>query len=175
MGSGDLVGLICSMFGRRVTADQAREILHATFPLTVRPGSFVCREGEEAPGLLIFLRGTAEVVKQSRDGTDRLIAVVEAPTVLGEMSLLTRRRHSASVRATTDCELRLFRRPDLTRLLESESVMAYKVVATIAEVLARRLWLMDEKVLELAAERNRPNPVEELAAFRDKLFSEWSF
>jgi hypothetical protein len=53
--------------------------------------------------------------------------------------------------------------------------MAYKVVATIAEVLARRLWLMDEKVLDLAAQRERSDSVEELAAFRDKLFSEWTF
>jgi CRP-like cAMP-binding protein len=175
MGPEELVGMVCSMFGRRVTVEQAREILHATFPLTVRPGSFICREGEEAAGLLIFLRGASEVLKRSRDGTERVIAVVEAPTVLGEMSLLTQRRHSASVRATTDCELRLFRSQHLTRLLESESVMAYKVVATIAEVLARRLWLMDEKVLDLAAQRERSNSVEELAAFRDKLFSEWTF
>jgi CRP-like cAMP-binding protein len=175
MGTEELVAMISAMFGRRVTVAQAGEILRATFPLTVRPGSVVCREGEEAAGLLIFLSGTAEVVKQSRDGTERVIATVDAPTVLGEMSLLTQRRHSATVRATTDCELRLFRRQDLARLLESESVMAYKVVATIAEVLARRLWLMDEKVLELAAERDRSGPVEELTSFRNRLFSDWSF
>jgi hypothetical protein len=34
---------------------------------------------------------------------------------------------------------------------------------------------MDEKVVELSQRQMGPAPVEELAAFKDKLFSEWSF
>jgi hypothetical protein len=34
---------------------------------------------------------------------------------------------------------------------------------------------MDEKVIELSRQRDVPAPVEELAAFKQKLFSEWSF
>lgn len=49
------------------------------------------------------------------------------------------------------------------------------LMATIAEVLARRRYRMDEKALELVERRDRAAPVEELAAFREKLFSEWSF
>jgi CRP-like cAMP-binding protein len=174
MGTEDLLSLMCSVLCKRFTPDQAREILRTTYPLTVRAGSFVCREGEEASGLLIFVRGSVDVLKQDRDGADRIIITVEAPTVLGEMSLLTDRRQSASVRARSDCDLRLLRRRDFTRLLESESVMAYKLVATIAEVLARRLWLMDEKVLELAAGHDWADRVEELTELRHKLFAEWT-
>jgi hypothetical protein len=34
---------------------------------------------------------------------------------------------------------------------------------------------MDDKVVELARRRDCPPPVEELAAFKQKLFSEWNF
>ena len=95
--------------------------------------------------------------------------------MLGEMSLVTDRRHSATVRAQTDCEFRLLTKRDFLRLLEQENIAAYKLLATIAEVLARRLYRMDEKALELAAQRDRAAPVEELAAFKEKLFSEWTF
>ena len=174
MADPELVETVCTVVRGRLTSAQAEEILRATLPLQVRAKSLILREGDEGAGLLLFLRGRAEVLKQGPDG-GQPIAVVEAPSVLGEMSLVTDRRQSATVRALTDCELRLLARRDFHRLLEADSLAAYKLVAAIAEVLAHRLYRMDEKALELAARADRPPLVEELAVFKEKLFSEWSF
>jgi hypothetical protein len=51
---------------------------------------------------------------------------------------------------------------------------ACKVIAILAEVLARRLHRMDEKVVEMSHKSTSAH-VEELAAFKQKLFTEWSF
>ncbi len=61
-------------------------------------------------------------------------------------------------------------------MLDAERLAAYKLVAAIADVPARRVEMMDQKLLTLgSATAATPAPVEELAALRAKLFSEWSF
>jgi CRP/FNR family transcriptional regulator, cyclic AMP receptor protein len=171
-----LADVLRSVLCRRLTPAEAGALAHVMTGRTVAAGGLLCREGEPAAGLLLLLRGAAEIVKQGRDGDGQRLATVEAPTVLGEIGLLLAAgAHTATVRAQTECDVRLLPKADFIRMLDAESVAAYKLVATIAEVLARRLTLMDEKVLELAARRDHPMPVEELAAFRQKLFTEWSF
>jgi len=122
----------------------------------------------------VLLEGSAEVLKQGRDGGEVLVASVEAPTVLGEMSLITERPYSATVRALTASEFRLLTRSQFDRLIKSESLAAYKVVATLADVIAWRLGRMDEKFVELSRQGAGVAPVEELAVFKNKVFTEWN-
>lgn len=145
----------------------------AMVPMAVEPGTDVLREGGRGQGLLVLLEGVAEVIKHDAEGGDVVISIVEAPSVVGELSLLTERPNSATVRARTACTFQLLTRPQFDRLLKSESVAAYKVVVTLADVIAGRLVAMDEKFVELARERDHPH-AEELVAFRRKLFGEWS-
>lgn len=175
MARQDQVETVRTALFKTLTRSQAEEILAATTPLAVPPGGFILREGDEGTGLFLLLKGRVEILKQDRDGTPQQIAIVEAPTVLGEMSLLTDSRHSATIRALTSCELRLLDKQTFRRLLRGDHLGAYKLVSTIAEVLASRLLRMDEKVLELLRQREGSAPVEELARFKQKLFSEWSF
>lgn len=175
MTAQDLVETVCTVLCKSLTRAQAEELLSATIPLTVPPKGLIFREGEEGTGLYLLLKGSAEILKHNRVDAEQQIATVEAPTVLGELSLVTNSRHSATVRALTGCELRLLERERFRGLLQADNLAAHKLVRTIAEVLARRLLRMDEKVMELLATRDGPPPVEELARFKHKLFSEWSF
>jgi CRP-like cAMP-binding protein len=165
-------GVLC----RGLTFEQADQIVKAMVPVNAEPGTVVMREGERGQGLLVLLAGSVEILKHGRDGGDVALTAMEAPTVLGEMSLITERPHSATVRALTACEFQLLTRSQFDRLLKSESLAAYKVTATLAEVIAWRLDRMDEKFVELASGglAAGPPPVEELAAFRHKLFTEWN-
>ena len=169
-----LRGVILKVLGTRLFGAEADEIMHATVPVDLKAGALLMREGDQPRGLFLLLDGSVDVLKTAERGPREVLATVTAPTVLGEMSLLGARSHSASVVAKTDCSLRLLPRDDFARLLDGGSLAAYKLVATIADVLAARLLRMDEKVLELSRQRAAA-PVEELAAFKDKLFSEWSF
>lgn len=175
MTSQDLIQTVCRVLCKTLTRPQAEEILLATIPVAIPPKGIIFREGDEGAGLYLLLAGRADILKQGSEGAEQQIATVEAPTVLGELSLVTESRHSATVRALTDCELRLLRKEKFRQLLEADNLAAHKLVSTIAEVVARRLLRMDDKILELLEKRDGPPPVEELARFKQKLFSEWSF
>jgi CRP/FNR family transcriptional regulator, cyclic AMP receptor protein len=174
----DLLKLIRTMLGTGLTYEEADQIAKATVPVKAQAGSLIFNEGEGAEGLMLLATGTVEILRTTRTGRMQTVATVEAPTVLGEMSLLLERNHTASVRAQTDCELHQLSRTQFSRLRQSESLAAYKLIATIAAVLAHRLQRMDDKVIEMSATTTSAPaaaPVEELTAFKQKLFSEWSF
>ena len=101
-----LVQTVCSVLCKRLRPAQAEEIITASRPLTVGATSLILREGDEAAGLLLFLKGTAEILKQGPDGGQR-IATVEAPTVLGEMAsspiAATQRRSAPRPTASSAC------------------------------------------------------------------------
>ncbi len=177
MASADLLQLIRTMLGAGLTYEEADQIAKATVPVRAEAGSLIFGEGESPEGLMLLASGTVEVLRTTYTGRLQRVAVVEAPTVLGEMSLLLEREHTATVRAQTDCELHHLTKTQFSRLLQSDSLAAYKLIATIATVLAHRLQRMGDKVLELSGAASAPAaaPVEELAAFKQKLFSEWSF
>ncbi|MBI2153443.1 MAG: cyclic nucleotide-binding domain-containing protein [Candidatus Rokubacteria bacterium] len=175
MAAQDLVQTVCTVLCKTLTPSQAEEILAATQPRAVPAGHIVFREGEEGTGLLLLLKGSVEVIKQGPNGLTQQLATVDAPSVLGEMSLVSERRHSATVRATTDCEFRVLAREDFLRLLERDNLAAHKLIGAIAEVLARRLRRMNDMAMELLGRSDAPPPLEELARFKQKLFSEWSF
>ena len=162
-------GVLC----RGLTHEQADQIVKAMIAVTVEPATVVLREGDRGQGLLVLVEGSAEIVKQEAGHDDVIISTVEAPTVVGEMSLITERPHSATVRARTVCQFQLLTRSQFERLLKGESVAAYKVVATLAEVIAGRLTRMDEKFVELTRRSDDPPGLEDLATFRHKLFNEW--
>ncbi len=175
MPAQDLIQTVCTVLCKTLTPAQAEEILAVTRPRSVPAGNIVFREGEEGSGLFLLLKGSVEVVKQSPNGIAQQLATVDAPSVLGEMSLVSERRHSATVRATTDCEFRVLAREDFLRLLGRDNLAAHKLVGAIAEVLARRLRRMNEMAIDLLGRSEGQPPMEELARFKQKLFSEWSF
>jgi len=54
------------------------------------------------------------------------LAKVDAPSLLGEMSLITDRPAVATVMAVTECDYQLLTKPQFQRLIASESLAAYK-------------------------------------------------
>src|SRR5947207_1528430 len=158
-------GVLC----RGLSYEQTEQILKSMVPVKAESGLVVFKEGERPQGLMVLLDGTVEIFK---DGTE-VLATIAAPTVLGEISLLTEGPHTASVRAKTACDFGLLTTTQFHRLLREESLAAYKVIAILAEVLARRLHRMDEKFVEVSR-RGASSHVEELSAFKQKLFTEWS-
>ena len=175
MLQADVREIVRSVLCKGLSAAQADQIVKATVPVQIAAGHAVLHEGDASGGLYLLLRGEVEIVKRGADGTPQSLGTIGAPTVLGEMSLITARPHSATVAAVTECDFALLTRSQFERLIASESLAAYKLVATIAEVLAGRVARLDAKVLELSRRQDCPPPVGELAAFQRKLFSEWSF
>src|SRR5438094_2100653 len=124
-------------------------IAQASVGKKVVAGPPLMNEGDRPSGLVFLLQGGVEIFKHGPDGQRQSLAKVDAPTLLGEMSLITDRPTSATVMAISECELQLLTKAQFQRLIAADSIAAYRLVVTIAGVLAERLAKLDRKIIEL--------------------------
>ena len=143
-----------SLIGRGVTSQQIEQLAQASVGQKAAAGHPLMNEGDRPSGLVFLLQGGVEVFKHGPDGQRQSLAKLEAPTLLGEMSLITDRPSSATVMAVTECELQLLTKAQFQRLVAADSIAAYKLVMTIAGVIAERLAKLDRKVIELTGHWN---------------------
>jgi CRP/FNR family transcriptional regulator, cyclic AMP receptor protein len=143
-----------SLLGRAVTSQQIEQLAQASVGQKVAAGHALMNEGDRPSGLVFLLQGGVEILKHGPDGQRQSLAKIDAPTLLGEMSLITDRPTSATVMAVTECELQLLTKAQFQRLIAGDSIAAYKLVMTIAGVLAERLAKLDRKVIELTGHWN---------------------
>lgn len=157
---------------RGLTEAEAAEISEIAEEQGLKRGEQLFREGDPGDALYVVLDGQLEITKKDRHGQSQTLAKVGEGGVLGEMSLVCGdASRSASAVALTD--LRLLKLPGarFSKLLRRDSVAALKMIHTLAQVMSRRLLLMDEKLVD---SMNRAKKKEELEEFH-RLLNNWSF
>ena len=108
--------IIHSLIGRGVTSQQVEQLAQALVGQKVAAGHVLINESDRPSGLVLLLQGGVEVFKHGPDGQRQSLAKLEAPTLVGEMSLITDRPSSATVVAVTECELQVLTRAQFQRL-----------------------------------------------------------
>jgi CRP-like cAMP-binding protein len=171
----DFVDAVTTHLCRTLTRGEAERLLAGTELLLTAAGSAIIRESAVCEGIYFLFEGKAEVKRKRSDGETARLAVVEAPSLLGELSLVVGGTSTATVSALTDCRLRLLRKSDFHARLVDGDLAAYKLLGAVAEVLARRVLRLNNTMLELTERAQPAAQVEDLARLREKLFSEWSF
>ena len=117
-------------------------------PRTVSAQSPLFREGEAGDALWVLLSGSVEVVKRDAAGHLQVLALLDAPTVLGEASLLLEDGpRSASALAVSQLSLLRIAGTAFRRLLAEHDVAALKLALALARVLALRLVKMNERLV----------------------------
>jgi len=139
---------------RGLSPQQVEQLAQASVGQKVVAGHPLMNEGDRPSGLVFLLQGGVEIFKHGPDGRRQSLAKVDAPTLLGEMSLITDRPTSATVMALSECELQLLTKAQFQRLIAGDSIAAYKLAVIIAGVLAERLAKLDRKILELTGHWN---------------------
>jgi CRP-like cAMP-binding protein len=108
-----------------------------------------------------------------------MLARHQSGAIVGEMSLLTREARSAgAVVASGEATILRVTARDLDELLGREPAVAYKVMFALARVLATRLRAVNHRLTDMTERTANANPheqIEEFAAFKKKLFTDWSF
>ncbi len=110
-----------SLIGRGVTSQQIEQLAQASVGQKAAAGHPLMNEGDRPSGLVFLLQGGVEVFKHGPDGQRQSLAKLEAPTLLGEMSLITDRPSSATVMAVTECELQLLTKAQFQRLIAADT------------------------------------------------------
>lgn len=164
---------------RALTAPELEAVAAIVETRKVAAGGDLFREGDPGDGLFLVVAGEVSVIKRGPAG-EHSLARLGAGGVLGEMSLVTAEPRSATGRALVDTQALYMPAAKFRALLGAGSIAAHKIVAAIAEVLARRLATMNGMVLQLAgqpgagAPARSPLKTQDLAALH-RTMQVWSF
>jgi len=109
-----------------------------------RKGDVIIAEGEFTSDAYILQRGFVEVYHAGPP--EQRLAILGPGDVFGEMSLITERPRSASVRALEDVEARVFDREAFLRVWKSDPDSLLPLVTMLCE----RIRILDALVFELA-------------------------
>jgi CRP-like cAMP-binding protein len=169
---------LTSIIGKDLLEGEARELYMISRRERYTKGERLFAEGDEPVALWLLVAGDVEIVKKT-GGVTTTIATLHKGSIVGEMSLLTKERRSASATVTSSEAVTLrIAWKDFEDLLAQNPAVAYKLMYAIARVLSHRLRSINARLHQMA-ERNLNNApheqIEEFAAFKNKLFDDWSF
>ncbi len=164
-------------FFGHLNEEELEEMEDLLEPAGFAAGAVVFEEGGPEEMLYVITSGTVDVHKAVLPGRRQHLATIDAPTVVGEMGLLTEPRAAASVEAKTPVEAYGIDRDRFLELLDADSPAACKVVYEIGRTLAGRMARTDESIAGLIAqlERARDQDLMDMEVFQDRLLRDWSF
>ncbi len=133
--------------------------------------ALVLEEGTTGPRMMVILSGQVEVLRRDDGGVQRAIARLGPGDVLGEMSLLLDLPRTATVRALSDLKVFAMDRAAFLEMVELSDPSVLKLGLELSRVLAKRLTLLNDKVLELL--RENEDVRERFGEARQEVFHLW--
>ncbi len=117
--------------------------------VSVAPGERLLGEGLPVRGLFLLKDGRLRIAIKGKDGQPRTVAELDAPTVVGEMELMSGNPSAASVVAETPVSGYLLPVEAYTGLIEKGDPALSKLTRNIARVLVLRLEETNRRVVGL--------------------------
>ena len=162
-------------FFRHLNDDEREELEELLEPASFEAGETIFEEGGPEERVYIITSGTLEVHKMVLFGRSQHLATVEAPTVVGEMGLLTEPKAAASVEARTPVEAYSIDRDRFLEMLDVDSPAACKVVYEIGRTLATRMAKTDASIADIIGRLEGADGPTDFEIFQDRLVHDWSF
>ncbi len=100
-----------------------------------RDGHILCNEGDPGELLYVLEQGEVRVSRMTRDGREIVVAQVEAPAALGELSLLDGAPRSATITAQGPISVRLIPRQAFLHLMADQPAMRESILLRLAGML----------------------------------------
>ena len=162
-------------FLRHLNDEEREELEELLEPASFEAGETIFEEGGPEERLYVITSGTVEVHKMVLPGRHQRLATIEAPTVVGEMGLLTEPRAAASVEARTRVEAHSIDRDRFLEMLDADSPAACKVVYEIGRTLAARMAKTDASIADIIGQLEGADEATDFEVFQDRLIRDWSF
>ena len=163
-------------FFRHLTDEEREELEELLEPAVFEAGETIFEEGGPEERMYVITAGTVEVHKMVLPGRRQHLATIEAPTVVGEMGLLTEPRAAASVEARTPIQAYAIDRDRFLERLDDDSPAACKVVHEIGRTLANRMARTNETIAGIIGRlEDDGGEVTDFDVFQDRLIREWAF
>jgi CRP-like cAMP-binding protein len=156
-----------------LNATQFENIRGASTELVLPAGASVISRGETEGSIYFLLEGELRVFIDE-GGMETELVRLTAPSVVGELELLTEQPRTASVSVISPARLLALSHDTVRERIADGDPAVLKVMLAISKALAGRLATMTEKFIEIERD-SAPAQSNELRQFREKLFSDWSF
>ena len=121
-----------------LTSEQIDELFVWIQRRDYSPGTTIIKEGRQAMGLFILIGGTVSVVKTSKFGKVK-ITEIHAPSILGEVGLLSGLARTARVRAHTQVIAGYIPAVLFKNKLAENNITALRLCLNMARILCKRL------------------------------------
>jgi CRP/FNR family transcriptional regulator, cyclic AMP receptor protein len=113
------------------------QLARNSLPRKYRRGQVLCNEGDPGESLYILEEGQLRVTQWTSSGDEAVLAVVEAPAAVGELSLLDGSPRSATLTAVGPVRVRLIPRKAFISLLQEQPQIVPGLLVTLAAIIRR--------------------------------------
>ncbi len=128
---------------------QIAELLEISKGIPTEVGDDIVKEGATGDGLYIIGKGAFDVIKSDGD-SETVLAHLGELSFFGEMSLISKASCAATVRCTESGRVTHLPAAAFNAKLDADDLNAFKVVRSIACILANRLAKADDWVADLS-------------------------
>jgi len=104
------------------------------------PGETITQEGETPAGIYEMVSGSATVIHDNKE-----VGFIGAGEIFGEISFLTGRSRTATVKADKRCIIRVVNKEDFFKLIQTNP----NLIISISKTLARRIVQLNDKLVEV--------------------------
>jgi CRP/FNR family transcriptional regulator len=118
---------------------QLGRLMHAMQSRTYRSGEILFSEGQVGKALFIIKSGRVELTRKGTSGKSRVLGVLKASQVFGEMALLEQRPRTASAHVIEDGTIYLLYTATLENLMRRHPGIGFRVMRNIAIMLSALL------------------------------------
>lgn len=130
-------------------------------PKTYSAGETLVHQGHDGDSFYIIDRGTVEVLVTGKDGHQTKVAELGEGKFFGEMSLLTGEARSATIRASSDVEVLVMEKKDLSPIITANP----KIAGALSKIIEQR----QKENLERIAKSRAISEEERRAASSDSI------
>jgi len=129
-----------------------QKIVRIAYKRNYNEGEEIVREGQPSAGMYVIMRGEVKITKRSNEGIEIRLATMGEGDFFGDIGLLDSAPRTATITATTPSQVIGLFRPELLQLIERDPKLASKVLFKLAQIVAVRLRVTNEKLERLAEE-----------------------
>ena len=106
---------------------------------------------ENMPGESLFLirRGSVRISRMFAEGNEKVLVVLGAADIFGEMAVIDGLPRAATARVVDDADLISLRKQDFARLCQEHPALALKLVLNIITVFSRQVREANEEYREM--------------------------
>ncbi|MEM6730975.1 MAG: cyclic nucleotide-binding domain-containing protein [Myxococcota bacterium] len=138
---------------RGLSSAQIQMLTSRLTELRLNAGDALLVEGAESRGLFLVKEGTVRVTKAGQE-----LVTLTAPTVLGELELISHDVSSAQVEATDEVIAYLLPRDAFDSMIDSGDPVVSKMMRNIARVVIKRLTETNTRLVSLMDDRMKTDP-----------------